>query len=196
MGCAVAHRANGGIDDVVRSGEIWLADLEMDDAPPLGLEEARVGEHLEGALGPEPVQAIGEANGHDATIMAGRVPVGAAVLDVDAFDAGVARSFIEQLEHALHVGARSFEHRLNGPVGFVAHGSGQAGVAGVADHKGAKADHLHPSVDDRTQTRPPRAPMAGPIIGAAASALLRRRQARAAWLPTACGRAAGSRAGS
>ena len=75
---AVAHRAHRSVDDVVRSGKIRLADLEMDDAPPLGLEEARVGEHLEGALGAEPVEAIGETDGHLATIMAGSVPVGAA----------------------------------------------------------------------------------------------------------------------
>ena len=72
-----AHRADRGIDDVVRSGEIRLADLEMDDAASLGLEETCMREHLECALGPQPGQTVGEADGHLATIMAGSVPVGA-----------------------------------------------------------------------------------------------------------------------
>ena len=78
VGRAVAHRTHRGIDDVVRSGEIRLADLEVDDAPSLRLEQARMGEDLEGALGAEAGQALREPDGHDATIIAGRLPVGAA----------------------------------------------------------------------------------------------------------------------
>ena len=144
VGRPVAHRPNGGIDDVVRSGKIGLADLEMDDVPTLGLEEPGVGEHLEGALGTQPGQALRETNRHDATIMAGRLPVGSEY----STSTRSTRAWVGPWRSSSSIRSTS----ARGPsstvstaaVRLVPHRARQARVARVADHEGAKPDHLHP----------------------------------------------------
>ena len=53
----VLQRANAGLDDVRRRGEIRLADLEVEDLSPLSLERARAREHLEGPFGTKAIDA-------------------------------------------------------------------------------------------------------------------------------------------
>jgi hypothetical protein len=60
----VAQRLRRGLDDVRRGREVGLADLEMDDPPPLRLERARPGERLERRLGPEPREAARQHDGN------------------------------------------------------------------------------------------------------------------------------------
>jgi hypothetical protein len=43
----------------IQSATVRLADLEMDDVPPLRLELARLGQHLEGGFGPDLAHAAG-----------------------------------------------------------------------------------------------------------------------------------------
>ncbi len=54
--------------------EIRLADLQVDDVAPLGLEPAGVGEHLEGTLGAEAGHPLGPAEVHARTVSGGRSP--------------------------------------------------------------------------------------------------------------------------
>ena len=57
MRVAVADRGDAGVGDALRSVEIRLADLEVDDVLPLRLERARLREDLERGLGTESLHA-------------------------------------------------------------------------------------------------------------------------------------------
>ena len=70
MGVTIVQGALGGFDDVRRCREIGLADLQMDDVPPLGLELAGLGEHLKRGFGADLVHPLGEF--HPMTILSRR----------------------------------------------------------------------------------------------------------------------------
>ena len=100
--------------------------------------------------------------------MAGSLPVGGGILDVDPLDAGVARPLTEQVEHSLHVAARALRATASTvPSGWLRTVPDSPSVACVTDHEGAKSDHLHPAVHDGTHAHH-RFTHRRPIIGAAA----------------------------
>jgi len=57
---AVGKRLAPGLDDMVRRGEIRLADAEVDDVLPPGRQRGRPRQHLEGGFGAEPPGAGGK----------------------------------------------------------------------------------------------------------------------------------------
>ena len=58
MRIPVVERPLGGFNDVRRGWKVGLADLQVDDVATLGLELARLGEHLEGGLGADLAHAV------------------------------------------------------------------------------------------------------------------------------------------
>ncbi len=60
---ALGERAASGLDDVLRGGEIRLADAEIDDVAALALQRRGACQDLEGGLGAEAAHAPGQ-DGH------------------------------------------------------------------------------------------------------------------------------------
>ena len=54
---AVAQSLDGGLDDMGRGFEIRLADAKIDDVAPLGGERGGLGQHGEGVLLADAVEA-------------------------------------------------------------------------------------------------------------------------------------------
>ena len=70
----LAEGPHARLDDVRRGVEVGLADLEVDDVPPLCLESPRPGEDLERPLGSEPLVVASES--HDPSVPSRRAPPG------------------------------------------------------------------------------------------------------------------------
>jgi hypothetical protein len=57
VGLPVTQRPAAGLDDVGGGVEVGLADLEVDDLVPPGLERLGLREHREGGLRPQPLHS-------------------------------------------------------------------------------------------------------------------------------------------